>query len=1096
MTTVYGKFESVRELYKTHSGSVWSARPRDSHEEARACLKMVQLDELMLEHRDTSVAESLLVSAAIQQTMANKSEFWAPVYELGSDGTNAFFVSQLFPRTLQTLVESETKLTSAELKTIMLAIVDGLIDLETAYHRQHGNLKPANVMLAARTHISPGGMLLADPDSVADNVPSMTRAPDTKAMGQILYALVTHKPYTGARFPLADAIEWKQLGSSGKAWFILCQRLLDTFSKQGLTALESVRIAIAEIRPTRRSVPRPVYAAVLLGLAAAAAYQYRAQLPGYWNHSRDAVSALVTKYVHPNTTTVASVAPSGNTHPAKGELPARKSDSTAVAPVVRSGLAPAEPAQPETNLSQLRPPAAVPISRPEESPPLPKPNQALATIRSAPIPDLHSLAAAQEFDRDRNNFAARHSAHGPVNLVEWDVIYKAVTNLDMKYPQPAPGPAWPPQLADELTSRRDTELARAIDAVFNDDNPDPSVYTAELATVAQTAAAATAARSALGSIDLIAADSAVKDFDKKMDALAAVDADVASTFAEDRKDFRIFTDARTSTDRMALLIASGNDSVPLAVRLRSWMRLSKAGETAWPADLATLAADRAQGDRFADLAKDVPATLALISAEQQSRLNGFFSSLRDVPAAHDAAKQAVTAQLASLAPLYPQWFQYDVMLAKLQESPNANLPPDQVKAFLDAADKMHAANAAQLRSAFTAVAQPPRTLADAGPVLAGCKLAPGSDANHRTYLLDDESLEFLRVHQPAANANAAVDCYLCTTETPVSLLQTLLDKAHPARLKAARSLNGPSTSSQPAMRIWSFGTDGVQLDNDDYRDCFLLSPTAHLPAQDLTPEMAMYLARLVGCRLPTSDEWHAALSQVTQPTSDPAQWGFAMRNWKLRDSDFTAAMNRAANSPPPKYWPNEDIFRNPAEPAPSSPAADTRIWSAMSLATLAGQIAPVPNINQPDGGDALPMAAGHLGFREVDDGAHYTGVFHDLIGNAAEFVLDVQPGDSERVDVSDAAHAADAIKKWFTPARESCVAIIGASALSPPNLDPRTAYKLSADAPRRTFSDVGFRLAFTDPRSLIAVDPATLRAVAVQHTEYVTAESVTRAQQP
>jgi hypothetical protein len=296
------------------------------------------------------------------------------------------------------------------------------------------------------------------------------------------------------------------------------------------------------------------------------------------------------------------------------------------------------------------------------------------------------------------------------------------------------------------------------------------------------------------------------------------------------------------------------------------------------------------------------------------------------------------------------------------------------------------------------------------------------------------------------------------------------------------------------MRIWSFTADGIRLDNPDYRACFLLSPTVHLPVQAVTPEMAMYVARLVGCRLPTSDEWRGALTEVTQPNSDPAQWGFAMRNWKLRDSDFTAAMNRAANSRPPQYWPNESIFRDPAKPAPAALSADSRIWSSMSLATLAGQIAPVPNVNLVDGDQSLPMAAGHLGFREVDDGAHYTGVFHDLIGNAAELVLDIQPGDSERLDVSDATRAADRIRSWFTPERQACVAVIGGSALSSPDLDPRTAYKLPPEAPVRSFADVGFRLAFSDPRAITGVDPAKLRAAALKHTEFVTAGS--KANQP
>jgi hypothetical protein len=341
-----------------------------------------------------------------------------------------------------------------------------------------------------------------------------------------------------------------------------------------------------------------------------------------------------------------------------------------------------------------------------------------------------------------------------------------------------------------------------------------------------------------------------------------------------------------------------------------------------------------------------------------------------------------------------------------------------------------------------------------------------------------------------------VDCYLSTTEVPISLLQTVLDKAHTARMQAAEVLNDHPAPSQPTMRIWSFTPTGIQLDVPDYRDCFLLSPTAHLPAQEVTPEMAMYVARLVGCRLPTSDEWRGALKQVTQTTAPADQWGFAMRNWKLRDSDFTNVMNHAASPQPQHYWPNENIFRDPTRLNPPLYGDDSRVWSAANLAALAGQIAPVPNVNLPDGDQDLPMAAGHLGFREVDDGAHYTGVFHDLIGNAAEFVVDIQPGEGEKLDVSDPAHAVDQVKAWFNPDRQASVAVIGGSALSAPDLNPLTAYKLPANAPSRAFSDVGFRLAFSDPKAAATIDPAKLRLAALQHAEYVTADNQPPTTQP
>ena len=217
--TVYGNFEAIKQVFKTTHGSIWSARTAGTTEAPDCCIKLFQLDADMLENRDTTFAQNLLVAAALQQAMANKSEHWAPVYGLGSQGTNAFYVTRLYPRSAQTIIDYKTDLNSAELKVIMLSAIDGLLDLSTAYHRSHGNLKPANILIADRTKVRDGTVVLTDPDAAAEDRPSLTRTPDTKAMGELLYGLVTHNPHVTARYPLPKSAKWKQLGSTGKQWF-------------------------------------------------------------------------------------------------------------------------------------------------------------------------------------------------------------------------------------------------------------------------------------------------------------------------------------------------------------------------------------------------------------------------------------------------------------------------------------------------------------------------------------------------------------------------------------------------------------------------------------------------------------------------------------------------------------------------------------------------------------------------------------------------------------------------------------------------------------------------------------------------------------
>jgi len=98
-----------------------------------------------------------------------------------------------------------------------------------------------------------------------------------------------------------------------------------------------------------------------------------------------------------------------------------------------------------------------------------------------------------------------------------------------------------------------------------------------------------------------------------------------------------------------------------------------------------------------------------------------------------------------------------------------------------------------------------------------------------------------------------------------------------------------------------------------------------------------------------------------------------------------------------------------------------------------------------------------LWFHDVSSGQSPPAVFVDLVGNVAEFV-------------------ADAAGKVY---------VIGASAVSPPPSvrDPNKAFEVGRDQLTSGFSDVGFRLAFSEP----AVGVERLRE-AVAGNWYLTAK--------
>jgi formylglycine-generating enzyme required for sulfatase activity len=210
-------------------------------------------------------------------------------------------------------------------------------------------------------------------------------------------------------------------------------------------------------------------------------------------------------------------------------------------------------------------------------------------------------------------------------------------------------------------------------------------------------------------------------------------------------------------------------------------------------------------------------------------------------------------------------------------------------------------------------------------------------------------------------------------------------------------------------------------------------PSDHHPMQYVSAQAALYYAASLGCRLPTSAEWHAALDA----TGQTPQSG----KWNLRDQSWEAFRQHAKQQQPPlasAQWPDQGAF--PAEPdALNAPRAGARKDNDGVLL-----LRPVP-----ESGD---------------------GVIRDLVGNVAEFTCEV-PEALLRWRAKSPTFTADDVKSFLretAPPSDgvTVVEVIGGSALS----DPAVAYDkpLKVTRPDRGFSDVGIRLAFTAPAHSLA----------------------------
>lgn len=192
-------------------------------------------------------------------------------------------------------------------------------------------------------------------------------------------------------------------------------------------------------------------------------------------------------------------------------------------------------------------------------------------------------------------------------------------------------------------------------------------------------------------------------------------------------------------------------------------------------------------------------------------------------------------------------------------------------------------------------------------------------------------------------------------------------------------------------------------------------PTLDSPMQQVSPDAAVYMAVLCGCRLPTPAEWAAAHKQYDADTD--------LKSCNLRD----------------RSWKRQQEF------VVQSGAAGRHLQSGDAGAF---------------GSDGGAAALGR--FRDWDDGVLWMSevragggvVVHHLVGNVAEYVL---------VPAGAPANATPSAVREFVTAGAGGLSVIGGSALSDPAVDVAKPQPSPLGDSREGFSDVGFRLAFSAP---------------------------------
>lgn len=206
------------------------------------------------------------------------------------------------------------------------------------------------------------------------------------------------------------------------------------------------------------------------------------------------------------------------------------------------------------------------------------------------------------------------------------------------------------------------------------------------------------------------------------------------------------------------------------------------------------------------------------------------------------------------------------------------------------------------------------------------------------------------------------------------------------------------------------------------------TPSERHPVQYITPEAAMYVAGLAGCRLPTPGEWRAAYDtyEKSVPT---AEWNLRDQTWQVQLNHAASAASEGASAGTNgRYLPDEGIY-----------------------------LPPTPKVAAGAAARAHAHRDGTLYFRPADAPGGET--FRHLVGNVAELVCEASEPFERLND-----HQPARIKAFATESAAGLY-VVGGSALSPPEVPNDVPLPVK---PGAAFADVGFRLAFTAPSKNLA----------------------------
>ncbi len=192
-----------------------------------------------------AIAEEFLTQAADQQRAAEAGGgggggHWARVFEQGrffaggdeddtgeGGGGGAYCVTEFFDVSADRLAATQQALSAAAVSSIVRQAVAGLVEIERACGRPHGQLSAARVLIHDRQKLESTRVVLIDPLPPGRVDAARDRERDARSVAELIHLLIAHRAVNERVWPVPEGREWQALGNKGRLWLALTNKLLD-----------------------------------------------------------------------------------------------------------------------------------------------------------------------------------------------------------------------------------------------------------------------------------------------------------------------------------------------------------------------------------------------------------------------------------------------------------------------------------------------------------------------------------------------------------------------------------------------------------------------------------------------------------------------------------------------------------------------------------------------------------------------------------------------------------------------------------------------------------------------------------------------------